>query len=141
MGIRVSLEGEIINLTPHPLVILEEHPEGEIEGTSENGLSSFSRFRKIAEIPPSGKIARVLQEEVEIGAFLFGKARVPVKKVRYGKVEGLPSPQQGIYYFVSAITARGAKEAGRPTFDLLFPGKLVRNRKGEIVGLESFAQI
>jgi len=132
----------IINLTPHPCVVLVEDPHGELEGTTGTGPSAvFSRYRKVAEIPPAGPVARAVQREEEVGSFPFGGVGVPVVRMTYGEVGDLPEPEQGTFYYVSLLTAQAAAAHGRQTDDLLFGGKSVRNREGRIMGLLSFAQL
>lgn len=50
----------------------------------------------------------------------------------YGKVEGLPEPQEGTIYIVSLITKMACPERD----DLVTPGNLIRNEEGAIVGCE-----
>lgn len=60
-------------------------------------------------IPPSGTEANV-QTIRESGAEFDG---VPVVRVGYGAIQGLPEPQEGVIYIVSALTAPLAARAGR----------------------------
>jgi len=104
---------KIINLTPHPLVIMKD---GEV----------------MEEIPSSG-IVRVREEKVKIGE-LHG---VPIYKINYTESEGLPSPKPDTYYFVSVIVANANPERT----DLLLSSDLVRDDKGRILGCGSFATL
>lgn len=112
---------QIVNLTPHELNI-------------------YAAGQLIASIPASGNIARV--EEVDMprepiliptqsGEFL----PIPISIREYGKSTNLPSPNGITYYYVSAMVA----QANPTRTDLLYAGKLIRNEKGQIVGVESFA--
>jgi hypothetical protein len=133
---------EIINLTPHPCVVLIEDPQGELEGTTATGTSAvFFRYRKVAEIAPSGKVARAAQREESVGSVAVNGTDIPVVKMTYGETTDLPEPQEGTMYFVSLLTAQAAAAHGRRTDDLLFSGKSVRGRDGRIIGLLSFAQL
>ena len=134
---------KIINLTPHVLVLLVEDPEeGEIEGTLEVGpQATFRRFRKVAEIPPAGPVARARQWEEVVGSVPLEGTEIPVLRMKYGEPEGLPEPEEGTYYYVSLLTAQAAQAAGRTTTDLIFSGKSVRDRSGRIIGIISFAQL
>lgn len=133
---------EILNLTPHTLVVLSEDHEGEIEGTTdETGPAVISRYRVVAEIPPSGTIARASQKEEVVGSIRINGVEIPVVRVTYCEPIGLPQPRLGTFLFVSAITAQAAQAYGRSVDDLIFPGKLVRDPKGRIIGIISFAQL
>jgi hypothetical protein len=129
-------------LTPHPCVVLCEDPQGDIEGTTVTGPSAeFTRYRKVAEIPPSGKVARAAQREEVVGAVPVNGTEIPIARVSYGEPQDLPEPEEGTYCYVSLLTAQAAAAHGRRTDDLLFSGKSVRDRNGRIVGLLSFARL
>lgn len=102
---------EIINLTPHSLLI---YKDGE----------------KIKEIPSSG-IVRVEEEKIKIGEILG----VSVYKIKYTKSKGLPEPKKDIFYFVSVIVA----QANLHRNDLLLSSDLIRDENGRILGCSSFA--
>jgi len=137
-----GIEMKILNLTPHPLILLMDHPEGEIEGTTGTGPSAvFSRYRKVAEIPPAGPVARAAQREEVVGSVPVEGTEIPVVRMSYGEPQDLPEPEEGTMYFVSVLTAQAAAASGRRTDDLLFSGKSVRNREGRIIGILSFAQL
>ena len=112
---------KIVNLTPHPTVVFS--PSGE----------------KIAEIPPSGVVARVFQQEVSAGTL----GSIPLVRVKYGEVEGLPALESVDYIIVSTLVAPIL--AGRPEWEgrILVPNSgptpwgAVRDEKGQIVGVKS----
>lgn len=62
----------------------------------------------------------------------------PISKNFYGEIIGLPEPQPGTFYVVSALVAQAA--AGRRT-DLLVVNDTVRDQEGRIVGCRGFARI
>ncbi len=133
---------KIINLTPHQLTILTEDPQGELEGTVDIGPSArFTRYRKVAEIPPSGHVARAVQREEIVGSVQFNGTKIPIVRISYGEPVGLPEPETDTYYYVSVITAQAAAAHGRSTDDLIFSGKSVRDKNGRIIGILSFARI
>lgn len=107
----------IINLTPHPINIIDE------EGN-------------IIKVFESAGAARATQEDVEIG-MLEG---IPIIETTFGKIVDLPEYSQGTYYIVSAITAKAASLSGRSTRDLLLTGKTVRNSDGQIIGCQALAR-
>jgi len=104
----------ITNLTPHPIVI---HPNGP------NGAETIT-------IPTSDLVALV-DEEVEVTGTVD---RVPVAKVSYGRVHNLPSPVNGQFFVVSALAAEVAYHSGRGVDDLLIVGEHVRDDRGRIIG-------
>jgi hypothetical protein len=123
-------------------VVLIEDPQGELEGTTGTGPSAvFSRYRKVAEIAPAGPVARAAQKEEVVGSVPVEGTAISVVRMDYGEPQDLPEPEDGVYYFVSVLTAQAATAHGRQTDDLLFSGKSVRNREGRIVGLLSFARL
>lgn len=60
---------------------------------------------------------------------------VPVYTVSYGEISGLPEPEDGVAYIVSALLLAATKEAGRK--DCVAPASghpdVLRNEKGHIV--------
>ena len=107
----------IINLTPHPVNIVNE------EGN-------------VIKVFESAGVARAAQKDVEIGR-LEG---IPIIETEFGEPIGLPEYSQGTYYIVSAITAKAASLSGRNTQDLLLTGKTVRNSDGQIIGCQALAK-
>ena len=104
---------QIVNLTPHTLVLI-------------------AADGRTVEIPPSGQVARV-QETIEtVGEIVVDGVSVPLVVRRFGQIDGLPEPQEGVLYAVSAITAEAAWAAGRT--DVVVTGDYVRNENGRIVG-------
>ncbi|MEM1711215.1 MAG: hypothetical protein QXU12_02310 [Nitrososphaerota archaeon] len=55
--------------------------------------------RGILSIPPSGRVARI--------------GGIPINRVEYGEVEGLPEPQPNTYYIVSQPALQALRSAGR----------------------------
>lgn len=103
----------IINLTPHDLVIMTE--SGEV----------------VEEIPSSGN-ARVEEKKTKTGEI----NGVPVYKKYYSRVKGIPPEKDNTYYYVSSLVAAQSERN-----DLLVPGEYVRDEKGRIQGIVSFAQL
>lgn len=119
-----TLHGEIINLTPHDIRLLDKATDETLE-----------------VIPFSGTIARVAETNTVIGT-VNGIALV---KKEFGEITGLPNFKEGVYYIVSLPTANAAKAHGRTTQDLLVTNdpKRVRNEDGSttIAGCYSFSII
>jgi hypothetical protein len=60
---------------------------------------------------------------------------VPIVAKRFGEIEGLPEPQEGVVYICSALAAQAAWAIGRR--DVVCPGDLVRTADGAVVGAAS----
>jgi hypothetical protein len=97
----------IVNLTPHSISILDASGEPRV-------------------IPPSGNIARVKTESREVarenGIQFFRSVK--------GEVMGLPAPCFCTVFLVSAMV----REAVRFRSDVVSPGELVRDDKGNPIG-------
>lgn len=105
---------EIVNLTPHAINFVKEG--GEIVRTVE----------------PSGIIARLTTENVKIGEV----DDIPVTDIRYGEIEGLPDPKEGVIYVVSSLVAQRCVRE-----DVFIPNDSVRDDKGRIIGCKSLGRI
>ena len=81
------------------------------------------------EIPPSGLVARVTTKTVPSGMI----AGLPIIKTEFGEVTGLPEIA-GVYFIVSSIVKAAANQE-----NLLVPGELVRDDKGNITGCKSLS--
>ena len=81
------------------------------------------------EIPPSGLVARVTTKTVPTGMI----AGLPVVKTEFGEVTNLPE-MNGVYFIVSSIVKSAANRE-----NLLVPGELVRDDKGNITGCKSLS--
>ena len=83
-----------------------------------------------AIIPPSGRVARVKSSTKKVASFVG----YPIFESTFGQVEGLPEPQEGVMYIVSALCLRACPERD----DLLSPGNVMRSEEGKIVGCIGF---
>jgi len=101
---------EIVNLTPHPVVIQKVTGE------------------KI-EIPPSGIVARVKEERIKVGEI----NGIPIYAMKYGEVENLPEPRKGVVYIVSSVVLPYTK--GRTDVFAPDTGRAIRDEKGNIVAV------
>ena len=101
---------KFINATPHPIQL----NNGEI-------------------FEPSGILPRVSQEISEFDGDLIATQS-------FGKVEGLPEPETGVVYIVSALVLSACKDRT----DLVAPATnhkdTVRNEKGHIVSVPGFVK-
>ena len=108
----------LINLTPHPINLYGN--------------------REIAEgpkevIPPSGTVARLKTVErpanSQYGSLPDGMTEAECKLVEYGRLDGMPAPQEGTQYIVSLLCALAADRE-----DVLAPYVEVRNESGTMIG-------
>ena len=81
-------------------------------------------------IPPSGVVARVKSSTVKVGEH----ASAPIYTSTFGEVEGLPEPEEGTIYIVSALTLNAV--ANR--LDVVAPGNLQRDQDGNPIGCIGF---
>lgn len=107
----------LINLTPHVIrVVLNE---------------------QILEIPPSGIVARVTVATSVVGTIEVDGVQIPIHAHRYGEVENLPPPQEGVLYIVSGRVLEAA--SGR--HDLVAPDtspqNVVRTSDGQVWGVRA----
>lgn len=108
---------EIVNLTPHELNI-------RVRDASQ-----------IISVPPSGTVARCTEEREELPSPL---PNIRVTRVKYGTVTGLPDPEPGKVFVVSAIVLN-ALGGTRP--DVFCPGPGIRDAEGRIVGCDGLSQL
>ena len=134
---------QIINLTPHPVVVLQNSLEhGGIVGYTGNPTKpTQGLFRILATLPPSGKVARAVQSDVTTGMVPVNDGTVTVVRSTYGAPTDLPEPVDGVMLVVSIITAQAAKSAGRSTGDLLITADPVRDETGKIIGCQKFSTL
>lgn len=105
-----------VNLTPHPVTL--------VTGGHET-------------IFPSEGQARLVEES-------YGEEWVddwvPMRRIRYGRIEGLPEPQYGTFYIVSALVGPVAAAMGRK--DCISPdsGRAIRDEAGRIIGVPGFVR-
>ena len=109
---------KIINLTPHALNFLD----------AEN--------RVILSVPSSG-VARAAQRRESIGTIDADGVTLPVARSVFGAVDGLPAPEAGTIYVVSALTAQAVPERE----DVLIVDDSVRDESGCIIGVRGLAHV
>jgi type VI secretion system secreted protein VgrG len=103
---------EIVNLTPHPLNLRS------VDG-------------EVITVPPSGTVARVAETREQLGQL----AGLSVTRASYGAVEGLPAPEAGKIFVVSALVLVAVP--GRP--DVFAPGPAIRDAEGRIIGADGLS--
>jgi len=112
------MEGvRLINLTPHEITVYTD--------------------RGAVSIPPSGQVARVSVTSIEVARI----GGIPINRVEYGEVEGLPEPQPNTYYIVSQLVLQALRSAGVSRQDILAPdtspSSAVRDSEGRIIGVKA----
>lgn len=132
---------EIINLTPHAVIILRDDAEGTVVGfTGVGSATKEGKFSHVAEYLPTGNVARASQKDEPVGELrIKNGVNVPLITTVFGEPTDLPAPEEGTMYIVSIITAQAAKASGRVTSDLLITSDPIRDAGGKIVGTRKFA--
>jgi hypothetical protein len=108
---RRELKMAIVNLTPHTLNIVRQ------DGT-------------VLDIAPSGKVTRVTTTSVVVGEI----DGIEIRKTDFGQVVDLPDAD-GSVFVVSRLVLQAS---GRG--DLVAPGDLVRDDKGQPVGCKGLSR-
>lgn len=109
---------KIVNLTPHAINFIGEN--GEIMLTVE-----------------SSGVARAAQTRKTIGYAGMGDFKIPINHSKYGEVENLPDPQNGVIYIVSALTAQAVPNRS----DVFITDDAVRDESGRVIGCKAIAHI
>jgi len=104
----------IINLTPHPIVVLD------------------ADGKTVRMTLPSAGIVRLAVKKTPVGEV----DGVEVIETSFGKPEGLPEVVSGTTYVVSQLVRAACPDRQ----DLVFPGDVVRDDKGGIVGCKNFSR-
>ena len=82
--------------------------------------------------PPSGNVARVSSTHSQFD-------ENGIASLSFGEVQGLPAPEEGVFYIVSALVAQAAKRA-----DVVSPATghpdVVRDQKGQIQSVPGFVR-
>lgn len=118
---------KLVNLTPHALKIFHEAP-------FDDNWESFHQTNS----PWSGQTARCTEKRIAIGYIDTGTfPSIPVHRVSYGDITGLPEPEENTCYIVSMMIAQAMPHRK----DLYYPGELVRDKYGMIVGCIGLSQV
>lgn len=129
---------KLINLTPHAIVL---YAETSAEPDGKGSYIVKPDAEPLYTLPASGTVARALVTKKRLNDIDFEGISAPVFSMEYGDVEGLPAPEKGTCYVVSALTAQAAQRNGRGTNDLLLVANSVRNEQGQIIGCTAFSQV
>ena len=119
---------KLVNLTPHEITI--HGPDGCIT------------------LPVAGPAPRLGVERVNLGvvpcdysgysslrdSYMECMMDIPIVRSMMGEPTGLPDPQEGVIFVVSALVAEHPFLANRT--DLAYPGEAIRDTDGKIVGAQ-----
>ena len=118
---------KLVNLTPHPITLQGEDTK--------------------VTIPPSGKVARVVEEQRASALLAFQGDKVddlipiysvPLVDLSVRKVVDLPDPEDGTLYIVSrpvALALAGTRA------DVVVPDDFVRDDQGRIIAARRLARL
>lgn len=112
---------KLINLTPHLITVVIKREAI----TEEHQFVASGRIARVATV-------REVIETVDSGGYL-----IPVTRVRFAAVEGLPETVPGVGYIVSSIVAQAVPERT----DVFVPDDLIRDTEGRVVGCRSLARV
>lgn len=104
------------NLTPHDITVY---------------LLGYGRTKVFSR---SGKVARVSQKFEKFGTVCNEGNDIPLFRSQLGDVIDLPESEENNYFIVSAMV----KQAAPDRLDLVSPGELLRDDKGQVVGCNGF---
>lgn len=106
-----------------------------------HSITVFSSDGKVLKTFNPVGFARAEQKSVIVDEIQIGDKTVPVKKMFFGSVEGLPeTAEEYDKFIVSSIAAQAAMETNHPLKNqLLVVADPVRNEDGQIVGCRSFS--
>ena len=108
----------IINLTPHTL----NFPEIDLEIES----AGEARVEEIRETIDPLQITET--------------ATLPICKVKYGFIEGLPAPAEDTIYIVSRLVLNALQAQASPRIDVFAPNT-IRDEDGRIIGAKGLVQL
>jgi len=101
---------KIVNLTPHALRI--------------------STAGGVLVLEPSGAVARCAEQRENALPLRVGGVEIVVSAVSFGAAEGLPAPEEGVVYVVSALVLAAVPDRA----DVFAPGPAVRDVEGRVIG-------
>lgn len=122
----------IINLTGRSIAM---YAMADVVASGRNGGYYLRGNAEPVAVFPSQGVARATCADKTVGS-LEG---LDLVEREYGPPRGLPAPQDGIYYIVSALVANAARQHGRTIHDLLLTSRQVRDMQDRVVGYAAFA--
>lgn len=132
---------KVVNLTPHQINFITSY---NIEiGRDELGAPEYVTEERIHTLKPSGTVARCKVDRQEVDSIIAQEVdeewdfTLPITKTKFGEVEGLPEPQEGIIYIVSNLVAQAVPDRE----DVFFPDDIVRDEHGNVIGCRALGKI
>ena len=120
---------KLVNLTPHSVTLIRSVDKAEYHSATRSYRINSTLEGDDIQIIPSSGVSRCNMDEVEVAPGFF--------RVKFGKIDGLPDPEDGVMYIVSRIVMDAAHECGRD--DVCAPHRLVRDVQGNIIGCLGFS--
>ena len=108
---------KVVNCTPHDVNLI-----------TGNGNITF---------PRSGIIPRLTEQQNKINSVIVNGIKIDIMKKSFLEPEGLPEPQEGTIFIVSALVAGAVKHRD----DLVIPNDTIRDDQGRIIGCKNLARI
>jgi len=108
---------KVINCTPHDVTII----------TTKGNIT----------FPRSGIIPRLTEQQKKINSINSNGIKIDIMEKSFLEPEGLPEPQEGTIYIVSALVAGAVKHRD----DLVIPNDTIRDDQGRIIGCKNLARI
>ena len=114
-----------------------------------NDTNKFDRFVNLTPhdvtVVSGGKIKKYLRDGTvarvtETTTLAFTIDDCDINDVVFGEVIGLPAPVKGVCFIVSAMVKEAVRKSGSGRTDLVSPGNLIRDEKGEVIGCKGFAR-
>lgn len=130
----------VVNLTPHTINFIRPYL---IEiGYDEMGTPEYVTEEGTFSLPPSGTVARCKVDRKEVDRIIAQDVdgwdiSLSISKTKFGEVEGLPEPEDGIIYIVSNLVAQAVPDRE----DVFFPDDVVRDENGNIIGCRALGKI
>lgn len=121
----------LINLTPHDLVVKTQElliDDSLRPGGWEETISSFDLV-----IPKSGLVTRIVEKSEISTRFLSYVLKT--KAIRFSGLKDMPDPKPNTIFVTSRIVGEKIKDRK----DVFFPGELIRDENGNIIGCEGLA--
>lgn len=112
----------LVNLTPHAVSLI----------VGDGGSVT---------IPPSGIVCRAASTSKDIAAIETGVGLIPVRRIEYGRPEGLPAPAPNTVYIVSALAAQAIRAYHPERDDVVVVADAVRDEAGRVVGAKALAVV
>ena len=135
---------ELFNYSPHDIIFKQQKISYE-DGSEETIDFVLKNMNDIvARVSVTRKKIGGIQDiNIKSNTFRYKKvaniSKIPINKVYYGEIEGLPDFKEGTFYVVSRVVADAAKIIGR--YDCLVPDEFVRDSEGNIIGCRALAEV